>query len=392
MKIKKELWLITPFIITTFGVCILNFLAIDQESSKVENRLLQQVPGIKNIIDRDYSNIYETYYSDQFIGRDEILKLYANYELKSNKSTVRNHYIVDNEWIFPKKVTKKDDERIQEIADTLNYFSISPKDSGKDIYYVSTPCKSQALEHKYPKYAEDGFVFDNLSRFEEKIDKNYVNFINIDKHFKDNISNKKKESMYFKTDHHWNAIGALEGFKYIIKNMNVLSNENKYLINDDNFICEIDKNKNFIGSYNLNIFNMLDQKDDVPYIRSKQNNEYELFKYESGNYVKSDINTLVATGRNNNTLTYSQAYIPDNLLYKVVNNNAPVDKKVLIIKDSFESPMTLWFADIFKEVEVFDPRIDTSIYASNVIKEQNPDIILFMFNSSTFDTMIDKLL
>lgn len=392
MKIKKELWIVTPFVITIFGVGILNFLAIDRESSKVENRLLQQVPGIENIISKDYPSIYETYYTDQFVGRDKILKLYANYEFKSNKSTVRKHYIVNNEWILPKKVTKKDDKRIQDIADTLNYFSISPKDNGKDIYYVSTPCKSQALDYKYPKYAEDGFVFDNLERFEEKIDKNYINFINIDKHFRDNVSNKEKESMYFKTDHHWNATGAFEGFKYIIKNMNVLDDKNKHLIDDDNFIYEVDTNKNFMGSYNLNIFNMLSQKDNVPYIRSKQNNKYELFKYESGNYVKSDVNNLVATGRNNDTLTYSQAYIPDNSLYKIVNNDAPIDKKVLIIKDSFQSPTTLWFADIFKTVEVFDPRIDTSIYASNVIKEQDPDIILFMFNSSTFDTMIDRLL
>lgn len=392
MKIKKELWLITPFVIATFGVSILNFLTIDQESSEVENRMLQQAPGIKNIIDKDYSKIYESYYSDQFIGRDKILKLYANYEFKSNKSTVRNHYIVDNEWIFPKKVTKKDDKRIQKVADTLNYFSIPLKDEGKDIYYVSTPCKSQALEHKYPQYAEDGFVLDNLNRFEERLNKNYVNFINIDEYFKNNITDKERESMYFKTDHHWNAIGALEGFKYIIKNMNVLNNENKYLIDDENFICEIDKNKNFIGSYNLNIFNMLSPKDDVPYIRSKQDNQYELFKYESGSYIKSDINTLVATGRNNDTLTYSQAYIPDNSLYKVINNNAPIDKKVLIVKDSFQSPMTLWFADIFKTVEVFDPRIDTTLYTSNVIKEQDPDIILFMFNSSTFEGMVDRLI
>lgn len=391
MKLQKELWLVVPFILTTFGVGALNLLATDRESSPVENRLLQKVPGIENIVAKDYSTIYEKYYTDQFIGRDEILKLYANYELKSNHSTIRNHYIVDNEWIFPKKVTKISDESIQRLANTLTYFSVSPKDSGKDIYYISTPCKSEALEHKYPYYSEDGFGLDNLNRLEKKIDKNYVKFINIDKHFKDNFTNKEKESMYFKTDHHWNGKGALEGFKHIIRSMNVLDDTNKYLIEDDNFICEIDKNKNVMGSYNANVFNIVNPKDDVPYIRSKQNNEYEFFKYESGKYIKTDMNTLVATGKNNDTLAYSQAYIPDQSLYRVVNNNAPIDKKILIIKDSFQAPTTLLFADIFKTVEVFDPRIDTSIYPSQVVKQDDVDIILYMFNSSTFGSMIDRL-
>lgn len=392
MKLQKEHWLVIPFIFSIFSVSVINILSADRESSPVENRILQQAPNLENFKTKDYFSLYDKYYTDQFFGRDEMLKLYANYERKTNHSTVKNHYIINDEWILSKKIEKISDEDLQRRADILNYFSTIPKDSGKDIYYISTPCKSQALDHLYPKYSESNYVLDNLNRFKQKINKQYVNFINIDQHFNDNLSNEEKEHMYLKTDHHWNGIGALEGFKYIIKNMNILNDENEYLISDDNYTIQIDKDKEVMGSYNINTFNMLSPKDDIPYIRSKQNNKYNFYTYQSGEYIKIDESEIVATGKNNTQLTYSQAYIQDQSLYKVVNENAPIDKKVLIIKDSYQAPTSIWFADIFKTVEVFDPRIDTSIYPSQLVKDEETDIILYMFNSATFESMVDRLI
>lgn len=392
MKIKKELWLIIPFIFTTFSIGLLNLVEKDRESSPVENRLLQQSPGIEDIKNKEYTSIFETYYTDQFIGRDSLLKLYAKYERATNHSTVRNHYIINDEWILSKKEAKLDEESLQKHADILNYFSISPTDSGKKVYYVSSPCKSQALDHLYPSYAETNYVLDNLERFEKKLDKKYITFINIDKYFKENIPDSQKEKMYFKTDHHWNITGAFEGFKYIINSMNILEEEQQYLLDNDNYTFEIDKNKNVMGSYNSNTFNMLSPKDDVPYIYPKYTTNFEFFKYIEGEYKQVDMNEIVATGRNNDQLTYSQAYNPDHSLYKIINKNAPIDKKILIIKDSYQSATTLMFANLFKTVEIFDPRIDTNIYPSDIIKDDETDIIVYMFNSSTFTSMVDRLI
>lgn len=391
MKNYKQLWIAIPFMIIIFGIGTLNLLSKDKTDSQTENRVLQQAPGLENIINKDYATIYESYYTDQFIGRDRLLKLYTKLEIISNKSTIRGHYIVDNEWIMPGKVKKQDDETITSTANKLSEYSKQISKEGREIYYVSTPCKSQALDHIYPKYAEEGFALDNVSKFGDRLDKRYINFINIDKYFNENFSEKEKEDMYFKTDHHWNGIGGFEGFKYIINKMNVLNMDNKKLLEDDNFIRINKTDKNFIGSYNRNLFYLFSQKENIPYIYSKNSKKYKYFNDDGNGYQPIDGDLLISTEKDLSDTTYGGAYTNDIPLYKVINEDAPIDKKIMIIRDSYQAPTTLLFADLFKSVEILDPRNTVDITPSKAIEKYNPDIVMFMFNSETYSYMVDMI-
>lgn len=391
MKKLKYFWLTVPFIVFIFGVGILNLLSKDKIESLNENRSLQQAPGIENIINRDYSNIYETYYTDQFIKRDSLLNLYTKLQIKMNKSTVRGYYIIDNEWIMPGKVVKQDDDQIKSIADKVNEFSKKIKKDGREIYYVSTPCKSQALDGLYPKYAGEGFALENVSKFGKDLNKNYINFINIDKYFHEKFSDKEKEKMYFKTDHHWNELGAFEGFKYIIKNMNVLNENNKNLIDDSNFEKSEITDKKFLGSYNRNLFSLFSKDENIPYVISKERKKYEYFNNNGEEYVISDENNLISTEKTSDEITYGGAYTNDIPLYKIENKDAPINKKILIVRDSYQAPTTLLFADLFSSVEILDPRNTIDLNVSKVVNESNPDIVVFMFNSETYGGMVDLI-
>lgn len=391
MKNYKQLWVVIPFTVTIFGIGALNLLSKDKPDSPTENRTLQQAPGLENIVNKDYANIYETYYTDQFIARDKLLKLYTKLEIMSNKSTVRNHYIIDNEWIMPRKTNKQEMDKIEATADKLNQYSKQISKEGRKIYYVSTPCKSQALEHLYPKYAEEGFALANVSKFGENLNKDYIGFINIDKYFNEDFTEKQKEDMYFKTDHHWNGIGGFEGFKYIINNMNIINSNNKELLEDDKFIRYDEKDKNFIGSYNRNLFYLFSQDEDIPYIYSKKSKKYKYFNYDGNEYQPMDENLLISPEKDLADITYGGAYTNDVPLYKIVNEDAPIDKKIMIVRDSYQAPTTLLFADLFKSVEILDPRNTIDITPSKAIEQYDPDIVMFMFNSETYDYMVDMI-
>ena len=391
MKKIKYFWLTVPFIVFIFGVGILNLLSKDKTESLNENRSLQQAPGIENIINRDYPKIYETYYTDQFINRDSLLKLYTKLQIKMNKSTVRGYYIIDNKWIMPNKVGKQKDEQIKHIADKVNEFSKKIKKDSREIYYISTPCKSQALDGLYPKFAGKGFALENVSKFGQNLDENYINFINIDKYFHNEFSEKEKEKMYFKTDHHWNGIGAFEGFKYIIKNMNVLNENNKDLIDDSNFEISEIANKKFLGSYNRNLFSLFSKDENIPYVNSNGRKKYEYFNNNGQGYEISDESKLISTEKNFDEITYGGAYTSDIPLYKIENKDAPINKKVLIVRDSYQAPTTLLFADLFNSVEILDPRNNIDLNVSKVVNESNPDVVVFMFNSETYGGMVDLI-
>ncbi|MFR8869288.1 alginate O-acetyltransferase AlgX-related protein [Paraclostridium sordellii] len=391
MKKIKYFWLTVPFIVVIFGVGILNLLSKDEAESLNENRSLQQAPGIENIINRDYPKIYERYYTDQFINRDLLLKLYTKLQIKMNKSTVRGYYIIDNKWIMPNKVAKQNYNQIKSTADKVNKFSRKIKKDGREIYYVSTPCKSQVLDELYPKYAGKGFALENVSKFGQNLDENYINFINIDKYFNSEFSQKEKEKMYFKTDHHWNGIGAFEGFKYIIKNMNVLNENNKNLIDNSNFEKREITNKEFLGSYNRNLFSLFSKDENIPYVNSKERKKYKYFNNNGQGYEISDENKLISTKKTFDEITYGGAYTNDIPLYKIKNKDAPINKKLLIVRDSYQAPTTLLFADLFSSVEILDPRNDIDLNVSKVVNESDPDIVLFMFNSETYGGMVDLI-
>ncbi|CEN93450.1 alginate O-acetyltransferase AlgX-related protein [Paraclostridium sordellii] len=391
MKKIKYFWLTVPFIVFIFGIGILNLLSKDKAESLNENRSLQQAPGIENIINRDYPKIYETYYTDQFINRDSLLKLYTKLQIKMNKSTVRGYYIIDNKWIMPNKVVKQKDEQIKHIAEKVNEFSKKIKKDSREIYYISTPCKSQALDGLYPKFAGKGFALENVSKFGQNLDGNYINFINIDKYFHNEFSEKEKEKMYFKTDHHWNGIGAFEGFKYIIKNMNVLNENNKDLIDDSKFEISEITNKKFLGSYNRNLFSLFSKDENIPYVNSKGREKYEYFNNNGQGYEISDESKLISTEKNFDEITYGGAYTSDIPLYKIENKDAPINKKVLIVRDSYQAPTTLLFADLFNSVEILDPRNNIDLNVSKVVNESNPDVVVFMFNSETYGGMVDLI-
>lgn len=390
MKNYKQLWIVIPFITTIFGIGILNLLSKDKLDSQTENRTLQQAPGIENIVKKDYSTVYENYYTDQFIERDNLLKLYTKLEIMTKKSTVRNHYIIDNEWIMPKVVNKQDDKTIESVSNKLNEYVKQITKYGRKIYYVSTPCKSQALNHLYPKYVQEGFALDNVSRFGDRLDKGYINFINIDKYFDQNFTEEEKENMYFKTDHHWNGVGAFEGFKHIINDMSIPYNSNM-LLEDEVFEQINITDKNFIGSYNRNLFYILSQKENIPYIYSKNSENYKYFNNNGSYYYEVEKNALISTEKDLNDITYGGCYTADIPLYKIVNEDAPIDKKIMIIRDSYQAPTTLLFAELFKSVEILDPRNNIDITPSKAIKMYDPDIVMFMFNSETYNWMVDKI-
>lgn len=388
MNNKRCLWLIIPFMLTICTVGIINLLTLDKTQSDAENRTLQQRPGVQNIIDKDYSKLYESYYTDQFIGRDNLLKLFTKMEIAMNKSTIRGHYIINNEWILPHKIGKKDSTNLSNLANKLNNIAMDLKNDNKDVYFVSTPSKIIALNHLYPKYSEKGYGMENLEEFTSQLDYKNINLINIDKYFKESFNNEQLESLYFKTDHHWNGLGAFEGFKYIMGKMNYLDKENTNKI-FSGYEKMVETNKLFLGSYNRNLFSLFSKNEEIPYMYNSNAKEYEYFNYNGNEYVPMEKELLISTEMKFDEVTYGGAYTYDIPLYKIVNTDAPIKKKILIVKDSFQTPTTLMFADFFESVEILDPRNSLGLLSSNVIKESNPDIVMFMFNSETFDSMID---
>ena len=176
----------------------------------------------------------------------------------------------------------------------------------------------------------------------------------------------------------------------IIKSTNYLSDDDyNEIFSGNNYIKYDDTSKPFLGSYNRNLFSIFDKNENIPYIYNQNSKEYEFFNYNGIEYVTMEEKLIIAPERDLEETTYGGAYTYDLPLYKVINKKAPIKKKILIVRDSFQAPTTLMFSDLFETVEVLDPRNSMDLTSSKVIKDSQPDIVMFMFHSETFETMVN---
>lgn len=393
IKYNKKLLTIIPIIMIFASFSIVNYIDLDSDESKSENRKLAQKPNIYDLKDKTYFSDFDNYYTDQFIGREKLLKIYTNYLIKSRKTYVRDYHITVDNWILEKHKSYSQEKDIKDVAKIINDFS---NKTNKKVFYFSLPHKSNILSHLYPRY-ETNNKNNKISFFIDNLDESKINIIDTSQYFKENFSEEELEKFYFKTDHHWNAIGSFESFKYMINTF--LESENIKINNDiwDNYKTSFIRDIDFLGSYNRNLYGLVDKNEDIPFVHSKLSTNYKIYKYENKELKEQDIKSVWSTDtyKNLNEITYGGSYVWDIGYYKVINENALIDKKIIIFRDSYQGAMAWLFADLFKEIEVVDSRNiqkETGFKSDYILKNSNADYMFMMYNDLSFDQTIPTLI
>lgn len=389
MNKEKAKFIAIPFITLILGLFFINVINADKKISESENRVLKQKPVKEDVNDYSYARDYEAYYSDQFAFREELSNIYTKLELAFGKNKVKNYYILDNNWIMPTPVKNIEESKVISLANDLDNMAKVGKESNKEIYYVSTPHKENALAHLYNKNTKGlGNAQKNKDLLKEYINKKDINFIDIDNYFLDYFNKDELESFYFKTDHHWNGIGAFEGFKYIMKDMDIA----EHISWEDYTISNLNRGF-FLGSYNKNLNKIVDENEEIPYVHLKDKNRFKYFQYDGENEVEIKEEQCFASARNKEEILYGGAYMFGEAFVKIQNENPLIDKKIIIFRDSYQAPTSWLFADIFKEVQLVDPRQVKSVdmSCSDILEKSDADIAMFMYNSVDFEEMIEEM-
>lgn len=390
MNKKRAKYVIMPFVMLIGSGFLLNLTNKDKENSFSENRALEQKPGIESIKDRTYTKKYEKYFSDQFIFREEIMTFYDKFKVLAGSNKIKNYYVLDNNWIMPTPTKELYDEAIKRDSDKIGKLTDVATESGKDVYYVSTPHKESVLSHLYPKSLRNmSKALSNRDRLMKELSDKNIKFINIDKYFLGNFDEKERENLYFKTDHHWNGVGAYEGFKYIVHELGLDSK-----IDWNDYKTSVLNKGSFLGSYNKNLNKLVKEKEEIQYVHNKKGTKYQYFKFDGKKDAPVKEEDVLATRRNEKEILYGGAYMFGNAcnILKIKNNDAPINKKVLVFRDSYQSPTSWLFADVFSEVQLVDVRyIDKlNMTSEDIIKNSDADMVMFMYSDATFDELISK--
>ena len=126
---KRYCIFITALFCAFIGVFLVaNAVSPDRTFSEVENRNLEQLPAVDfgtpeklfrdgNFFNGQFMRDFETYTTDQFIGRDAWVDLKARTERALGKKENNNVYFADNDTL----ITRFDQPAADRVTENLNY-------------------------------------------------------------------------------------------------------------------------------------------------------------------------------------------------------------------------------------------------------------------------------
>lgn len=195
------------------------------------------------------------------------------------------------------------------------------------------------------------------------------------------------EEAYFKTDHHWKIETAFWAYGIMVDFLEEkLSVEipEKYT-NPDSFTWETFEDY-WLGSNGRRTGIAYAGLDDLTLIYPKfpTNLKFEAKEkniYREGSFQESYMDYEQLEGDNLYEMQQYDVYIgKDYPTTTQINENAPSDKKILLIKDSYFRPVSAFLGLAFSRVDSIDMRY----YEGSVkkyIEEMEPDIVLICYHS-----------
>lgn len=379
---KKQIIPIIVFLTLIYGISIWTVLKPDTEKSETENRYLAKMPEFskKTFFDGSFGKDYETYLSDQFILRNQFMELKTRNELLLQKRDINDVYIAKDHYLIRKYNEesfdmKKVSDNVKELGTFVTNYA---QKMGKNhVKVMMVPTAAMVLKEKLPSFAQP---YDE-TKLLDKIKNVVPNGTFLDA--TESLEQHKSESIYYKTDHHWNALGAYYGYVQWAKAVNIqpyeLSDLKKEKVTDQFFgtnqskLCyakqadEIDLYRNEKISYEVlydglfkNPYDKTKVKNDI-YVRSHLTEKDKYLVYLDGNHPLVDIKTSVKNG-----------------------------KKLLVIKDSYAHCMLPYLLNHFEQVTVVDTRYYNNGISTLKPDEEYTDILVlrntakFMLDDSTF--------
>ena len=167
-----------------------------------------------------------------------------------------------------------------------------------------------------------------------------------------------EEQLFFKTNTHWNDLGAYYGYKNLMKG-----------------IKREFKNIKSVSLNEVDIETKIHWKEDLTnmlYIRVKEIGEHFTIKNPKSQKIKSRL-----------TIPYNYKRKPETYEHRYKSNAN--DLKVLIFRDSFSSAMEKYLAESFGEI-VF---IWSSIIDKDLIQEEKPDIVIHEIIERNIDVLLN---
>ncbi len=214
MKIKNIFQYLPAIIFCgfIFTFMILWLVLPKEHYSPQEKKVLADFPELtgETLLNGSFQKELDTYLSDHTPMRNFFVGLSSDYELVTGRNGKKGIYLGKDGYLFPKPT--KETELIAQNAGYIKEFADSVD---IPVYMTLVPSSGYINQDKLPLNHEvyrDGQLIDS---FREGLGEN-VRFVDVKETFSEKAAN---EQLYYKTDHHWTALGAYECYRLLGQTM-----------------------------------------------------------------------------------------------------------------------------------------------------------------------------
>ena len=366
-KISNILLILAFLIIITMPQLLITVFKVENPQDTSENRKLAEKPKFDANKPLIYATEYEAYYNDNLPFRSVIRNAWTNFNFQILNEAMTNQVLVgknegdiSSSWLFYQSNLENENNPVKEAQGLLSFSAkeydqiLSMMDVNKtelekrniELYYAFIPNKENVYKDKFPEHV---IIYDDNTRVDKLVNHILENteLTNVI-YLKNALESEKNDfQVYHKQDTHWNDYGAFIGFRQIMSEINDEYTDFTHKVTKvDEKIIEMDLSK---------MSGINDILKDIDY-------EVEFLPD-----VKYD-ETVIET---------------DNKIIITECPNAPINKTLMLVGDSYRSGMIPYFAKVYSKV-IFLHRCD---YANHLLDAYQPDVVIGQFLERYVDTV-----
>lgn len=183
---------------------VANAATPSREFSEMENRNLEQMPklSVDSLLSGQFMKDFETYTTDQFVGRDGWIALKSTTERLLGKKENNNVYFCDQDTL----ITRFDQPDAAKVTENLNYVSTFAENAGIPVTFSLIPTQACIWADRLPDGAPNASQTDLLDQAKAAVPgATWADLYSP-------LWEHKDESIFYRTDHHWTSLGAYYGY------------------------------------------------------------------------------------------------------------------------------------------------------------------------------------
>ncbi len=319
-------------IILAFTVA--DFAKEDRLFSETENRVLASKPefSVEGLFQGSFTQDYETYVTDQFVGRDKWISIKTYLDVAMQKQEIGGVYLGKDGYLLEQHLPEKySKETIKKRLDLLEKLvadwnaAVMLAPTADNILTDKMPANAPSLDQK-------GF----LEEVRERVgDDAYVDLFSA-------LKAHEEEAIYYRTDHHWTSLGAYYGYLAWAE----ATGRKPYPYNKDDMAVAAE---DFLGTLHSKT-NLDIESEPIFYFQETANMPvtvtYDLQKKAESIYEASHLDTKNKYG----------FFLDDNHAFVEINTGNNTGKNLFVIKDSYANCLIPLLLPHYDNIYVLDLR------------------------------------